>query len=85
MMKWEVAPLSSAAVVVLGCGEEPSGCIGANSIVGFKPVLLFVVTLLLLGVPLDQGRVWRTCRLNRAVQPPLGLAAVAVSVWPAFL
>ena len=80
-----MAPLSRAAVVVLGCGEGPSG--SANSVVGSKPVLLFVITLLLLGVPLDQGGgLLPPMRgANLEVQPPFLLAAVAASMWPSCL
>jgi hypothetical protein len=82
-----VAPLSRAAVVLLGCGEEPSWCNGVMSGVGSKPVLLFVVTLLLLGVPLNQGGgLLPPMRgANLEVQPPLLLAVVTASMWPSFL
>jgi hypothetical protein len=87
MRKWAVAPLSRAAVVLSGCGEEPSWCNGVISSVGSKPVLLFEVTLLLLGVPLNQGGgLLPPMRgANLEVQPPLLLAAVAASMWPSFL
>jgi hypothetical protein len=82
-----VAPLSSAAVVLVGCGEEPSWCNVVMSSVGSKPVLLFVVTLLLLGVPLNQGGgLLPPMRgANLEAQPHLLLAAVAASMWPSFL
>jgi hypothetical protein len=54
--------------------------------VGSKTVLLFVVTLLLLGVPLNQGGSLLPPMRgeNLEVQPPLLLAAVVAPMRPSF-
>ena len=79
--KWEVAPLSRAAVSGLRCGEEPS-CFG----VSVSLLLVCLLILLALGVPLNQ--LWRRFLgqgLYLSVLPSCGLAAVAVSMWPGAL